>query len=336
MNWQRFLKGRLKKEECLARHTSFKVGGPVQFWIEPGDLSDLQKVVLIAGKRKMPLRIIGAGSNILASDKGIKGIVVKLNFPYFKRIHPHTNLQSQCKTEKQVGVGLNQQIISAGAGLSLARLLRCAQENGLSGFELLAGIPGTVGGALIMNAANIGDNVLDVTVMDKQARVKILNREDIQFSYRSSSLNRYIILSARFKLIYRDRRAINKRINRYLDYRQKTQDLSKPSAGCIFKNPPPSSRLPSSPRLRRISQRIVHRSFSEGGQNSKSAAYFIERCGLKGSSFGDAAVSFKHANFIVNKGRASYSDILRLIVYITKYVKKRFNLNLEPEIKIWR
>ena len=311
MNWQRSLKlkGKLRTNERLARHTSFKIGGPVQFWFEPRDLSDLQNLVNIVYKKRMPLRIIGAGSNILVDDRGIKGMVVKLNSPCFKRItvDPHTNLRYRGKKGQQVGVGVNRQVISAGAGLSLARLVRFAQENGLSGVELLAGIPGTVGGGLIMNAGNIGDRVLDVTLMDKQGRVKTLKKKDTQFGYRSSNLGRYIVLNAHFKLIKKDKRAIAKSINDYLDYRQKTQDLSRPSAGCSFKNP-----------------------------NSKSAAYFIERAGLRGSSIGDAAVSSKHANFIINKGRASFADILRLKAYIIRCVKIRFNLDLEPEVRIWR
>jgi len=333
------LKGKLRKNEHLARHTSFKVGGPVQFWAEPRDRLDLGKLVNLAHKKKLPLLIIGAGSNILVDDKGIKGIVAKLNSPYFKRIL------------------VNQQVISAGAGLSLSSLVRCAKEKSLSGFERLAGIPGTAGGALIMNAGNIGDRVLDVTVMNKQGRVKTLRRENIHFGYRNSDLGCYIILSARFKLIKKNKRTIAKSINKYLDYRRRTQDLSWPSAGCIFKNPDSKSVL----RLRSLRfaqdfRRTLRRSRSAGlmvgplissGRLKKcrarsrrkvepSAAYFIERAGLKGSSIGDAVVSLKHANFIINKGRASSADILRLMSYITKSVKRRFNLDLEPEIKIWR
>jgi len=226
--------------------------------------------------RKLPLRIIGAGSNILVDDKEIRGIVVKLNSPYFKRIviEPHTNF---CKKQ-------SEKVIAVGAGVSLAQLVRRTQRNGLSGFELLSGIPGTVGGALIMNSGNIGDRILDVTVMDKQGRVKILKRKETQFSYRSSNLSRYVILNAHFKLIKKNKKAIAKFIKDYLDYRQEVQDYAYPSAGCFFKNP-----------------------------DSKSAAYFIERAGLKGSSFGDAAVSSKHANFIINKGKASFLDVVRLV-----------------------
>lgn len=289
MNWQRLLRGKIKINDCLARHTTLKIGGPAQFFIEPKDLSDLQYLINLTHKRKMPLRVIGAGSNILVDDRGIKGAVIKLNSPYFKKL------------------SVNQMGISAGAGLRLGRLVRYAQEKGLSGFELLAGIPGTLGGALVMNAGNIGDRTQDVTVMDTQARVKILTRKDIRFGYRKSNLIYYIILSANFKLIKRDKKTIKKSIDEYINYRKETQDLAWPSAGCFFKNP-----------------------------DSRSAAYFIERCGLKGVCFGDAAVSIKHANYIINKGKASFDDTLKLMMYIIKCVKKRYNLDLEPEIKIWK
>jgi len=301
------LEGKLRINESLARHTSFKIGGAAQFWFEPKNLSDLQKSIFFARSKRKPLRIIGAGSNILVDDRGIKGIVIKLNSPYFKRVAVNPALSYLKPTSLSRKGGINQQVVMAGAGVSLNQLIRYVQKFGLSGCELLAGIPGTVGGALIMNAGNIGYNVLNVTVMDKQGRVKVLNRNNIRFNYRSSSLNRYIILSVNFKLLKKGRKTVKKKIDDYLDYRQKTQDLSCPSAGCIFRNP-----------------------------NSKSAAYFVERCGLKGISFGDAAVSFKHANFIINRGKASFADILRLMAYITRCVKKRFNIDLKPEIRIWR
>lgn len=289
MSWQRCLRGRLKIDVPLSGHTSLRVGGSVQFWAEPKDTADLRVLVQLVRKQRLPLRIIGAGTNILVDDVGLKGMVVKLNSSYFKKIK------------------INQEFIYAGAGLSLAKLVRYTQENGLSGFELLAGIPGTVGGALVMNAGNIGDRVLDVTVMDRQSRIKLLKRKDIRFRYRESNLSKYIILGAHFRLIKNTRIHVREKIKDYLDYRKRTQDLAWPSCGCFFKNP-----------------------------NSKPAAYLIERCGLKGSFIGDAAVSSKHANFIVNKGKATSKDIIKLMNYIKGCVKRRFNLDLEPEIKIWK
>ncbi|MFH1578070.1 MAG: UDP-N-acetylmuramate dehydrogenase [Candidatus Omnitrophota bacterium] len=302
MNWQKSLKGKVRINEQLAKHTSFKVGGPVQYWFEPSDTPDLQNLVVSARKRNMPLRVIGAGSNILADDAGVKGIVVKLNSPCFKKI-----TDGQAFACFKPRLSQKARVINVGAGLSLVKLVRYTKDNGLAGCELLAGIPGTVGGALVMNAGNIGDSVLSVSVMNRDGRVNILTKRDIQFGYRNSTLNDCIILSTYLKLIKKDKRIVARNIGRYFDYRRKTQDLSRPSAGCIFKNP-----------------------------DKKPAAYFIERCGLKGSSFGDAAISFKHANFIINKGRANFIDITKLIAYIIRSVKKKFNLKLEPEIKIWK
>jgi UDP-N-acetylmuramate dehydrogenase len=161
----------------------------------------------------------------------------------------------------------------------------------------------------------------------------------VQFDYRRSNLGRYIVLSANFKLIKKDKQTIKKKINKYISYRQKTQDLTWPSAGCFFKNPSLNkTRIRSNPRLKGLSLKSELR-LNSGLMDSKtqpSAAYFIERCGLKGSSIGDAAVSSKHANYIINKGNASFTDTLRLMTYITRTVKRRFNLDLEPEIKIWK
>ena len=305
MNWQRSLKGKLKINVPLCRHTSIGVGGPVQFWAEPKDAADLRNLVQIIRKKRLPLRVIGAGTNILVDDRGLKGMVVKLSSPHFKRIT------------------INKEFICAGAGLSLTKLARYAQEKGLSGFELLAGIPGTIGGALVMNAGNIGDRVLEATVIDKQSKIKVIKKEDIKFGYRVSSLGSYIILGVHFKLIKNSKSQVRRKIKRYLDYRKKTQDLTWPSCGCFFKNP-------SFDKLRMDPEQ------SRKGPNSKSAAYLIERCGLKGSFIGDAVVSSKHANFILNKGKASSKDIIKLIDYITIHVKRRFNLYLVPEVKIWK
>ena len=307
-HWQEFLRGKLKLSEPLARHTSLKIGGPAEFWIEPKDLSDLQNLLRFVHKANIPLRVIGAGSNILADDAGIKGIVLRLSSPYFKRVVVKPSAGGARARQGRRKRASNQWIISAGAGVSLPRLLSAACENSLSAFELLAGIPGTVGGSLIMNAGDIGNHVLDISLIDRRGQIKKVSRKQAQFSYRSSGLNRYIILSANFKLFKTDKMAIRKKVNAYLNYRRKTQDLCLHSAGCFFKNP----------------------------ATRPSAGYFIERCGLKGYSSGAAGVSLKHANFIINKQGASSADILRLAAYITRQVREKYNLRLEPEVKIWR
>ncbi|MFC1592459.1 UDP-N-acetylmuramate dehydrogenase [Candidatus Omnitrophota bacterium] len=299
------MKGKLKRNEQLARHTSFRVGGTAQYWAEPRDISDLEKLVVYARDRRIPLRVIGAGSNILVDHRGVRGIVVKLNSPCFRKIN-YAFWDSSVSTHNK-----GYRFFAVGAGISLARLIRFVYDSGFSGCELLAGIPGTLGGALVMNSGWIGRSVVDVLVMDKQGRIKTLNNKKIRFAYRSSGLKNFIILSANLKLIKKNKSIVRKRIKQYLNYRRQTQDLTRPSAGCIFKNP-------------------------AAGKARRSAAYFIEQCGLKGSCIGDAVVSSKHANFIVNTGKATYSDIRKLITYVAGNVKKKFKISLQPEIEIWK
>lgn len=277
----------------LRNYTTFKIGGPAEFFIQPKNINALRQLLRFVKRYHLPLRVIGAGSNILSSDKGFKGVVLKLNSAGFKSIiFKHTNF-------------------SAGSAVTLNQVLNIAQRKGLSGLEFLAGIPGTVGGALIMNAGaqgeSIGDFVEEARVMDYNGKIKTLNKRDIKFGYRTSNLAKYIILSASFNLLKKDKEEIKERITRYLNYRKATQDLSKPSAGCIFKNP-----------------------------NGMSAGKLIDLCALKGKSIGGATISLRHANFILNQGGAYASDVLELMRLIRKKVKAKFNIALEPEIKIWK
>lgn len=264
---------------------------------EPRDIPDLQNLVIFCRRKKIPLRVIGAGSNLLINDKGLKGVVVKLDSLCFRRIIPKS------PSDKNI----NKRIIDAGAGASLARICAYARREGLSGLELLAGTPGTLGGALVGNSADIGRHIRQVQVLEQDGKIKVLEKRNLYFTYRGSNLERYIILSARLELIKKNKKTVSNTFSEYLVYRRKTQDFSLPSAGCVFKNP----------------------------ALKNPAAYFIESCGLKGFSIGNAAVSAKHANFIVNKGQASYTDIRKLIACIVQRVQKRFSFTLEPEIKIW-
>lgn len=294
MNWCKNLKGKLKLDEPLKKYTTFKIGGPAKYFIEPKDADDLKTSVNLAKNHKLPLLVIGGGSNLLISDKGINGLVIKLNSPYFKKLF------------------FNNNICMAGAGCLLSQVIKNSGERCLSGLEFLIGIPGTVGGALVMNAGiaqkSIADCVEDVTVMDYNGKVKALNKKEIKFGYRQSSLSKYIILNARLKLIRKKKqKEIEAKIKDYLDERKKKQELRLPSAGCVFKNP-----------------------------SVCSAGRLIDLCGLKGRRIGDACVSVKHANFIVNLGQAKSTDVLSLLELITEEVKNKFNVILEPEIKIWK
>ncbi len=293
MTWWKNLKGKIRFEEPLKKYTTFKIGGQAKFFIRPYDIADLKLLITLAKRYKIPILVIGAGSNILISDKGVEAIVLQLNSPFFKRIFNKGNC------------------LKVGSGFSIRQLIQVAKDRGLSGLEFLAGIPGTVGGALAMNAGafgkNIGDLVDEVSVMDHNGNKKILKKKDIRFEYRKSSLRKYIILSVSFKLTRKDKEEIKGKMKKYLLYRRNTQDTSLPNAGCIFKNP-----------------------------KSESASWLIDLCGLKGKSIGDACVSWRHANFILNRKAASSRDVLKLMDLIKKRVKHKFNINLEPEIKIWQ
>lgn len=287
------IKGKIRRKEPLARHTTFRIGGPAQFFIEPRDLSDLKDLIVWARIHKMALRVIGAGSNILASDKGIEACVVKLSAPFFKKILFFPD-------------GLD-----AGSGLFLGKLLGLAKDRSLSGLEFLVGIPGTVGGALAMNAGawgeNLGNLVEKVKVMDYNGKIKVLGKKKMRFAYRKTSLAQYIILSVRLKLPKRSRKEISARLKKYQALRQSTQGHVAANAGCIFRNPP-----------------------------GFMAGRLIDACGLKGKKIGGAVVSRRHANFILNQGSARCQDVLSLMDLIKKKVKRRFHVRLEPEIKIWR
>ncbi len=293
MNWWRDLKGKVKLKEPLNSHTTFKIGGRAKFFIEPEDIADLELLIICAKKYKIPIFVIGRGSNILISDKGLNGIVVHLNSGFFKKISIKRNL------------------LNAGGGLGLRQLIQVATKRGLAGLEFLAGIPGTVGGALAMNAGvrgqNFGDLVEDVSVMDHNGKIKTLSKKGIKFGYRKSSLAKYIILNASLKLAKKNKEEIKENIKKILQRRRNLQDISFPNAGCVFKNPP-----------------------------GEYAGRLIDLCALKGKGIGGACISKRHANFILNKDNARSIDVLKLMELVKKKVKKKFNITLEPEIKIWR
>jgi UDP-N-acetylmuramate dehydrogenase len=287
------LKSKIKFNEPLEEHTTFRIGGQVKFFIQPEDTLDLKLLLKLARRHKMPVRILGAGSNVLAGDQMMRAVVLNLVSPNFKEII------------------LKGNSLEAGSGLSLARLLQFALAHGLAGGEFLAGIPGTVGGALAMNAGcwgrAIADLVEEVEFLDYNGKIKSLQKRDIKFSYRQSSLAKYIILKARLKFTKGNKDRARQLVRRYLARRAHAQDSSFPNAGCIFKNPP-----------------------------HESAAKLIDLCGLKGKRIGGAAVSLKHANFILNRSHAKAGDVLKLMSLIQKKVKNRFAVTLEPEIKIWQ
>jgi len=292
MNWQKDLKIKPERKVLLKNHTTFKIGGPADYFFCPKSRNQLKLLIKAAKRYKIPILVIGAGSNILASDKGVRTIVVKLSAKTFKKTSIRNNS------------------VYAASAVTLPQLINICQKHGLSGLENLVGVPGTVGGALVMNASawgrDIKDTLREVEVMDRDGRIKILKKAAVSFGYRKSGLGKYIILGARFDLTKIPPPEIKNRMLLYIKQRRSSQDLSYPSAGCIFKNP-----------------------------SGKSAGRLIDACGLKGMRLGDAAVSGKHANFIVNLGKAGSEDVIGLMKLIETKVRNKFNINLKPEIKIW-
>jgi len=293
MNWLKHLNSKIKFDEPLKNKTTFKIGGKAKFFCQPQNRADLRSLLTSAKKHKTPIFIAGAGSNLLISDKGLQAAVVKLSSPSFKKI------------------SFKDRRVKVGSGLMLGQLVKKAQDRALSGTEFLAGIPGTVGGALVMNTGawgkNIGDLVEEVEVMDYNGKIRVLNKKQIKFAYRRSGLEKFIILVATLKLTKKDKSKIFQDLKKNLENRRNSQDNSYPNAGCIFKNP-----------------------FGE------SAGRLIDLCGLKGRKIGGACISDRHANFILNRGNATAEDVLKLISLIRKEVKQKFDINLQPEIKIWR
>ena len=276
----------------MADATTFKIGGPADLFAEVHTKAALQALVLLCNKEQVPFLIVGAGSNLLVSDDGIEGVVCRLAGEFDSCTSSGTK-------------------VIAGAGVSLAKLARCAQSAGLSGLEFASGIPGTLGGAIYMNAGAYGGEMKDVVIrteyMDGAGNIFTVCGEDHDFSYRHSMFcgKDYYILSSVMELVPGDSEAIMETMRELNARRKEKQPLDKPSAGSTFKRP-------------------------EG----YFAAKLIEDAGLKGCCVGDACVSEKHSGFVVNNGNATCADVLGLIEKVQESVKEQFGVSLETEVKI--
>lgn len=286
---QEQIKGKISTYEPMSRHTTWRIGGPADLFLQPEDWTDVEKSLKFANDRGIPITIIGGGSNLLIDDKGIRGLVIK--------------------TSGLNKIEFDDERVSVGAGISLPLLSIRSGQNGLSGLEFAASIPGTVGGAVIMNAGAHGgamDQVVEqVIVMDRQGMVYSFKNEEMDFNYRSSKLKGlpYIVLEVQFKLSRGEKEKILEKIGNHKMFRTERQPLKHPNAGSVFKNPP-----------------------------GDSAGRLIEQVGAKGWQVGKAQVSEQHANFILNLGGASSKDILDLMGRVQKAVKREYGITLEPEI----
>lgn len=282
----------VKTDEPMKDHTSFKIGGPADFFVTPCSVYSLCEVIKLCNNEKLPIFIMGNGTNLLVSDKGIRGVVVKI----------YDNLSD---------FHVKEDCIEAYGGILLSKLSDIALENGLTGFEFASGIPGTLGGAVAMNAGAYGGEMKDVVIeteyIDKEGNIKIIRGEEHQFGYRTSFIQKQsgIAVKSLIKLKKGDKSSIKALIDDLTARRQDKQPLEMPSAGSVFKRP-------------------------EG----YFAGKLIEDCGLRGYSIGDAQVSEKHCGFIVNKGNATAKDILDLIRHIQKTVKDKFSVDLQTEVRI--
>ncbi len=280
----------------LKKYTTFKIGGPAKYFFQAKSKEELIKAIKFSQSVKLPFFILGGGSNVLVSDKGYDGLIIKIQMT-----------KSKCQIKSKI----QSPEIYAGAGVKLGDLVKLAVKNNLTGLEWLAGIPGTVGGAVYGNAGAFGETISDIVekveVLDTcQLKIKNYKLTNCQFNYRNSIFKKkksLLILSCLFRLKRGNKEEIKKKIKYFLDYRKKNHPLNFPSAGSIFKNP------------------------------GKPARELIEKCGLKGKRIGRVEISTKHANFIVNLGEGRAEDVLRLIDLVKKKVKKRFGVGLQEEIK---
>lgn len=293
----------LKSEEPLSRYTSFRVGGPADLLALPSNRQTLVSLLTAAREEKIPVTIIGGGTNTLVSDKGIRGLVIVLTA---LKTQPSILENPQIDTAHE-----DKKTIRADAGERLSTICQFAMDQELSGLEFAAGIPGTLGGAIMMNAGTsaweISQVVTAVEVIDtKNAFYQTIERKELEFSYRKLSLSDKIIVGAYLTLTKGDPGTIKDIFAQTLKNKKETQPISLASAGCFFKNPSPD--MP--------------------------AGKLIEDAGLKGTQINGAKISDLHANFIINIDNARCEDILALKRLVQKTVFKKYQMNLETEVKV--
>ena len=278
------------KDEAMTRHTSYGIGGPARAYIIPKDEDDLSNILQFANKYHISTHFVGSGSNLLVSDKGIDGLVITLG-----KALKHFEIKGTT--------------VFAESGVMLGKMVKKCISCHLSGVESLIGVPGTLGGALVMNAGAFGGEISNylkrVKVMTMGGEEKYYKPGDIKFSYRHSTFPLdEIVISAEFELVQSDAETIAKKRSVASGGRKASQPLKFRSAGSVFKNP------------------------SEG-----AAGFFIDQAGLKGTKVGNAEISTHHANFFVNHGNAKASDIVELIRLARKTVNEKFGIMLELEVK---
>lgn len=287
-------KEQILMDEPMKNHTSFKIGGPVDFLVLPQNTEEIQKIIEVSKKEEIPFFIMGNGTDLLVRDKGVRGIIVKIG-----------------KNFNDVKVLKSENKVIAQSGISLSALAKLLLKNELTGFEFASGIPGTLGGAVAMNAGAYGGEMKDILekieVMDRQGRIFTLQKEEMELGYRKSVVQDQdlIVLTATMQFQRENYHKIKEKM-RNLDHQRKTkQPLQWPSAGSTFRRP-------------------------EGYYAGK----LVEDAGLKGYSTGRAQVSDLHSGFVINKGGASAEEVIALIHHIQNTVREKFGVDLQTEVKI--
>lgn len=282
----------VRQGEPLAMYTWFQLGGPAEFFAEPRNKDELITLVQRCNEEGVPIRVLGRGSNILVRDEGVPGVVVHLSASDFHEIK------------------VDDCTIAAGGGTRLGRIVTTAVHEGLAGLETLVAIPGTLGGALHGNAGtrsgDIGQWTEQATVITQTGEVLQQEREDIDFSYRRSSLDELVILEAKLQLERDDPIGLAKQLQKHWIVRKATQPMGHQCAGCVFRNP-----------------------------QGENAGELIEEAGLKGTRIGGAVVNERHANFIVAEHECTSQDVLRLVELVRSQVQQRLGIELEQELEVW-
>ncbi|KHF40777.1 UDP-N-acetylmuramate dehydrogenase [Halalkalibacter okhensis] len=284
--------GVVKEREPLSNHTTWKIGGPADVLIEPDSLESLQRLMQIISMHDLPWRVIGRGSNLLVADEGIEGIVIKLG-------------------KGLDDLEINGETIRVGGGYPLIKLATIISREGLSGLEFAGGIPGSVGGAVFMNAGAHGSDISNILkealVLYSNGRLEWMKGKDMGFSYRTSRLQeeKGICVEAIFQLEKGKKEDIVKHMQANKDYRRESQPWKHPTCGSVFRNPLPNY-----------------------------AGQLIEEAGLKGFQIGGAQISTMHANFIVNVDGAKAEDVMNLIKHVKETIKSKHNIDIETEVEM--
>jgi UDP-N-acetylmuramate dehydrogenase len=278
----------------MSDYTTFRVGGNVDALYEANSVENLQRVLRYLNEDHIPCFVVGLGSNLLVKDEGLEGLVILLRGPL-------ADIEQE---------GTDDLTILAGGGLSIVDLLAYCRALGLGGLEFLAGIPGTIGGVVAMNAGafgrEIGEKIETIHIITQQGDVVVRDRSKLNFSYRKLDIEEgAVIIQVRLELDREDKGVVGELIGNYLRRRKESQPLEYPSAGSVFKNPP-----------------------------HDYAGRLIEKAGLKGKMIGGAMISERHCNFIINTGGAKAKDVLALLNLAQEKVRKKTGIELQPEIKV--